>query len=122
VSDGDAGHAGGFPPSRGAEIRARDVPKEEELLEEILGSLGDRRARFESEVVAEMTEAIARLGTDWGRPEYGEQLDETARAQLLNLALADDAARAVVTGYLAHLQEHRAEFFAKVLHPAELAP
>jgi hypothetical protein len=108
---------GGFPASDGPVIRARDIRAEEEVLEEILGSLDDRRARFDAEVLAEITAAIDRLGMDWGRPAYLGQLDETGRAELISSALADPSARAVVTGYLAHLQEHRAEFLSKLLHP-----
>jgi hypothetical protein len=117
VSDIDLPQTGGFPASDGPVIRARDIRAEEELLEEILGTLDERRARFDAEVLAEMTAAITRLGMDWGRPDYLRQLDQTARAELLSAALADPSAQAVAAGYLAHLQEHRAEFLAKLLHP-----
>lgn len=119
MSDVESAEAGGFPASDGPVIRARDIRAEEELLEEILGSLDERRARFEAEVLAEMTAAITRLGFDWGHPQYLRRFDETGRAELLSDALADTTARAVVAGYLAHLQEHRAEFLAKLLHPAK---
>jgi hypothetical protein len=117
VSDIDFSQTGGFPASDGPVIKARDIRAEEELLEEILGTLDERRARFDAEVSAEMTEAITRLGMDWGRPDYLCQLDQTARAELLSSALADPSAQAVAAGYVAHLQEHRAEFLAKLLHP-----
>jgi hypothetical protein len=117
-----SGQAGGFPASDGPEIKVRDIREEEELLEEILGSLDERRARFGTEVSAEMTQAIMRLGLDWGRPEYVPQLGESGRAELLSAALADPAARAVVADYIAHLQEHRAEFLSKVLHPGQPVP
>jgi hypothetical protein len=122
VSDIDAIQVGGFPDSDGPIIRARDIRAEEELLEEILGSLDERRARFEAEVLAEITEAITRLGMDWGRPEYLRELDHGRREELLSSALADPSARAVVTGYIKHLQEHRAEFLAKLLHPDTTVP
>lgn len=118
----ESAESGGFPASDGPVIKARDIRAEEEILEEILGSLDERRARFEAEVVAEMTEAITRLGMDWGRPEYLRQFDQDGRAELINWALADPSARAVVSGYLAHLQEHRAEYLSKLLHPERTAP
>jgi hypothetical protein len=106
----------GFPASRGPAIEARDVPAEEEILEEILGSLDERRSRLEAEIPAEAAAAINRVGIDWGRRDYADQLDPEAREALLRAALANPQARAVIDGYIAHLQEHRAEFLTKVLH------
>jgi hypothetical protein len=122
VSDTDPAQPGGFPESDGPVIRARDIQAEEELLEEILGTLDERRARFDAEVTAEVTAAIGRLGLDWARPDYLDQFDETGRAELLAAAQADLAARSVVADYIVHLQEHRAEFFSKLLHPDRSAP
>jgi hypothetical protein len=102
--------------SHGTEIRARDIRAEEALLEEILGSLDERRSRFDDEVRAEAAAAISRLGADWGRPDYSDELDVEARGRLLDTALADEEALAVIRGYVAHLHEHRAEFCAKVFH------
>jgi hypothetical protein len=113
---------GGFPASDGPVIRPRDIPAEEKLLEEILGTLDERRARFDAEVLAEMTAAITRLGLDWARPDYLDQFDEAGKAGFLAAAIADPAARTVVADYIVHLQEHRAEFFAKLLHPDRPTP
>jgi hypothetical protein len=117
MSEGGPEVEAGFPASDGPEIKARDIRAEEEILEEILGSLDERRARFEPEVVAEVTAAITRLGIDWGRPDYTVQFDQAGREELVRSALADPEACAVVMGYIVHLQAHRAEFLAKVLHP-----
>jgi hypothetical protein len=114
----DAGTQG-FPASRGPIISKRDVLAEDEILEEILGTLDDRRARWESEVRAEVGAAISRIGLDWGREDYSKRLDADKRADLIKSALAHPAARAIVEGYLAHLQEHRAEFYAAVLGASE---
>lgn len=117
MTEAESNREPGFPASRGTEISARDVREEEELLEQILGSLDERRARFGADVDAEVKAAIERFGIDWGHPRYRGQYDDAGRADLLRVALADPEARAVVEGYVAHLQEHRAEFIAKVLHP-----
>ena len=122
MSDTESTQAGGFPASDGPVIKARDIRAEEELLKEILGSLDERRARFDAEVLAEMTAATTRLGMDWGHPDFLRRFDQTGRAELLRAALADPSARAVVAGYLVHLQEHRAEFLAKLLHPDNTEP
>jgi hypothetical protein len=105
----------GFPPGNGPEIKARDVRAEEEILERLLGSLDERRARFDDEITAEMTQAIARLGIDWGHPRFLDRYDGVGREELLRSALANPAARGVVRDYVAHLQEHRAEFLSNVL-------
>lgn len=112
----DSGQAlGGFPPGDGPDIRARDIRAEEEILERLLGSLDERRTRFDQEVIAEMTQAIARFGIDWGHPEFRARYDDAAKEDLLRSALANPAARGVVRDYVKHLQEHRAEFLASVL-------
>jgi hypothetical protein len=121
VTDIDWTAATGFPSSDGPEIKPRDIRAEEEILEKVLGSIDERRARFEAEVEAEMTEAILRMGTDWGRPEYRHQFDEAGRAELIRQAFADPAARDVVVGYVKHLQEHRAEYLWKLLELSETA-
>jgi hypothetical protein len=110
---------GGFPASRGPEIAARDIRVEEDILEQILGSLDERRARFDEEIVAEMTQAIDRLGIDWGHESYRDRYDSAAREELLRSALGNPGARGVVRDYVAHLQEHRAEFLARVLRLTE---
>jgi hypothetical protein len=104
----------GFAPSSGSAIKKRDIEAEEQVLEAILGSLDERRARYASEVRAEAAAAIERIGLDWGKIDYAKQLDSEARAKLLRAALENAEARAVLEGYVAHLQEHRAEFFAKL--------
>lgn len=121
MTDIDWTAAHGFPASDGPVIKPRDIRAEEQILEKILGSIDERRARFEAEVEAEMTEAIKRLGMDWGGPEYVRQLDEAARAELISQAFENPAARAVVTGYVKHLQEHRAEYLWKLLDLTETA-
>jgi hypothetical protein len=115
VADIDWTPAYGFPASDGPDITPRDIRAEEEVLEKILGSIDERRARFEAEVEAEMSEAIERLGIDWGRAQYADELDENARAALISQAFRSPAARAVVTGYVKHLQEHRAEYLWKLI-------
>jgi hypothetical protein len=119
VTDIDWTATQGFPASDGPVITPRDIRAEEEVLEKVLGSIDERRARFEAEVEAEMTEAIKRLGTDWGRPEYLRQMDDAAKSRLIRKAFDSPAARAVVTGYVKHLQEHRAEYLWKLLDVAE---
>lgn len=115
MTDIDWTPAHGFPASDGPVISPRDIRAEEEVLERILGAIDERRARFEAEVEAEMTEAIKRLGIDWGRPQYVNELDENARAALIRQAFASPEARAVATGYVKHLQEHRAEYLWKLI-------
>jgi hypothetical protein len=117
LSESDDEGRRGFPSSDGPILKRRDIDAEEQILEEFLGALDERRARRPHEVVAEVTAAIERLGHDWGRPEYRAELDVAARARMLHSALADPEAVGVVEGYLAHLQEHRAEFLQKVIHP-----
>jgi hypothetical protein len=117
LSESDDEGRRGFPSSDGPILKKRDIEAEERILEEFLGTLDERRARRPQEIVAEVAAAIERLGRDWGRPEYGAELDVAARAKMLLSALADPEAVSVVDGYLAHLQEHRAEFLQKVIHP-----
>lgn len=116
--DDDEGQRG-FPSSDGPILKKRDVEAEERILEAILGTLDERRGRRPHEVTAEIAAAIDRVGYDWGRAEYASELDEAARARLRLQALTDPEAVDVAAGYLAHLQEHRAEFFDKVLHPSQ---
>jgi hypothetical protein len=118
-ADATAPTGGGFPPGRGPEITARDIRAEEEILERMLGSLGERRARLDQEITAEITEAIARLGIDWGHPRFRDRYDGAARDDLLRSALANPVGRGVVRDYVAHLQEHRAEFLSAVLDETE---
>lgn len=119
TADATTPAGGGFPPGRGPEITERDTRAEEEVLERLLGSLDERRARFDEEITAEITEAITRLGIDWGHPRFRDRYDGTARNDLLRSALASPAARGVVRDYVAHLQEHRAEFLSAVLDGTE---
>jgi hypothetical protein len=113
--EADATTPTGFPPGRGPEITARDIRAEEEILERMLGSLDERRARFDQEITAEITESVARLGIDWGHPRFRDRYSGAARDELLRSALANPVARGVVRDYVAHLQEHRAEFLSAVL-------
>jgi hypothetical protein len=118
MSDIDDEGRRGFPSSNGPVLKKRDVEAEERILEGILGTLDERRARRPNEVTAEVAAAIERVGRDWGRTAYSDELDVAARARLLLEALANPEAVDVVAGYLAHLQEHRAEFLNKVLNPS----
>ncbi len=117
MAEADVEGQRGFPSSDGPILKKRDIEAEEKILEELLGSLDERRARRPHEVVAEVAAAIYRVGLDWGLPKFAVELDEAGRARLLLSALADPQSVEVVEGYLAHLQEHRAEFLEKVLHP-----
>jgi hypothetical protein len=119
VADAEDGAEAGFPSSDGPILKKRDIEAEERVLEKILGSLDERRARRAFEVPAEVAAAIFRIGHDWGRTEYAAELGVAERAELVVKALADPAAVEVAAGYLAHLQEHRAEFFDKLIHPTE---
>jgi hypothetical protein len=105
-----------------ASTRERDVEAEEAILEEVLGSADERRARFELEVMAEAAAAIGSLGVDWGLEEFASQFDAPARDDLLKSASTNLEARRVLDGYVAFLQEHRAEFVAKLLNSPTAPP